>query len=113
MLLLLRQTWVNRCGTHIARIMVSEVARSYRQLYRLSLRAIRYSTPARYTVRDVLRRSFREGSSADFNQPKIDNTVDFLKAAVKEAGLEHRVLKNLLMIWYFNRFNTISAATEK
>lgn len=79
----------------------TEIIHAYRHLYRELLRAVRYATPARYTARDALRRAFREPRR--FNSQEVERTRWFLSAAAKEAGLEHRILKNLLYVsWYRN-----------
>jgi hypothetical protein len=76
------------------------VIHAYRHLYRHSLRAVQFSKPARYTLRDRIRLAFRKGSAADYNAEKIDNTLEFLRYATRENGLEHRIVKNLLFVWW-------------
>ncbi|ESZ91690.1 hypothetical protein SBOR_7947 [Sclerotinia borealis F-4128] len=44
----------------------------------------------------MLRKEFRKGDPASFDQVRIDNTINFLKSAAKETGLEHKLVKNLL-----------------
>jgi hypothetical protein len=80
--------------------MSSEVSHAYRHLLRHSLRAIQFSKPARFTLRDRLRLAFRKGSATDFEPPKIENTLEFLRYATRENGLEHKILKNLLFVWW-------------
>jgi len=81
--------------------MASEaVIHAYRHLYRHSLRAVQFSKPARYTLRDRLRLAFRKGSAADFEPKKIENTLEFLQYATRENGLEHKIVKNLLFVWW-------------
>ncbi|GAB0135246.1 hypothetical protein EsDP_00003591 [Epichloe bromicola] len=76
-----------------------EVVRAYRHLYRNVLRAVQYSSPARYIARDQLRRAFRQGGSqASLNNEGVKRTIWFLEAAAKEKGLEHKVLKNLIRV---------------
>jgi hypothetical protein len=77
---------------------------AYRDLYRAGLRAVQYSSPARYTIRDRLRRAFRECPIQDFEPQRITNTLEFLEGARKSNGLEHHVLRNLLMVWYYEPF---------
>ena len=78
-----------------------EVLRSYRNLYRHGLRAVRYSSPARYTLRDYLQHAFRTGIAIDLNIQKVENTIQFLINAGRDNGLEHRILKNLLHVrWW-------------
>src|SRR5437762_12955348 len=76
----------------------AQLTRAYRHLYRNALRAVQFSSPARYTVRDKLRRAFRAEGSTDYDQHRIENTIEFLQNATKEKGLEHKVLKNLLIV---------------
>lgn len=78
----------------------ADVVNAYRQLYKHSLRAVQFSKPARYTIRSRLRECFRKGSAQDFNQARVDNTVEFLKAATREKGLEHKIVKNLTHLWF-------------
>ncbi|EAT83929.1 hypothetical protein HBI56_061060 [Parastagonospora nodorum] len=76
------------------------VIHAYRHVLRHSLRAIQFSKPARYTLRDRLRLAFRKGSVTDFEPLKIKNTVEFLHYATRENGIEHRIVKNLLFVWW-------------
>ncbi|KAF2796269.1 DUF1763-domain-containing protein [Melanomma pulvis-pyrius CBS 109.77] len=76
-----------------------EILHAYRHLYRHGLRAVQFSKPARYTLRDRLRLAFRKGTPADLNTHKIGNTIEFLHYATVENGLEHKILKNLLFVW--------------
>ncbi|KAF1964461.1 DUF1763-domain-containing protein [Bimuria novae-zelandiae CBS 107.79] len=77
-----------------------EVVRAYRHLYRHGLRAVQFSKPARFTLRDRIRLAFRKGSAVDFDSQRIQNTVEFLQYATVENGLEHKILKNLLFVWW-------------
>jgi hypothetical protein len=77
-----------------------KVVHAYRHLYRGLLHAVQFSKPARYTARNQLRRAFRE-KGAEYDPRGIARTIRFLDAATRERGLEHRVLKNLLlMAWH-------------
>ena len=80
--------------------MASEIVLAYRHLYRHGLRAVQFSKPARYTLRDRLRTAFRKGNPRDFDQRRIDNTIEFLRGATRETGLEHRIVKNLIFVWF-------------
>lgn len=71
----------------------------YRCLYRSALRAVQYSIPARFVVRDQLRAAFRT-DGAVLSKEVAQRTNWFLHAAAKERGLEHKVLKNLVRIAY-------------
>ncbi|KAI0878485.1 DUF1763-domain-containing protein [Hypoxylon argillaceum] len=77
-----------------------KVIHAYRHLYRGLLHAVQFSKPARYTALTQLRRAFRE-KGAKYDARGIPRTIRFLAAAARERGLEHRVLKNLIMIaWH-------------
>jgi hypothetical protein len=81
----------------------SEIITAYRALYRTGLRAIQYSAPARFVLRDRLRRAFRESPITDFEPHRITNTLEFLNGAAQSTGLEHHVLRNVLHTWYWER----------
>ena len=74
------------------------VPTAYRQLLRHSLRAIQFAKPARFTLRDRLRAAFRHGNAADLDERRVANTVEFLRLAAAENGLEHKIVKNLLLV---------------
>ncbi|UKZ77241.1 hypothetical protein TrVFT333_004961 [Trichoderma virens FT-333] len=74
-----------------------DITHAYRHLYRGLLRAVQYSAPARYVVRDQLRAAFRERDAA-LDREGVKRTVWFLEAAAKERGLEHKILKNLIRV---------------
>lgn len=78
----------------------TDIVHAYRHLLRQSLRAIRFAKPARYQLIDRLRLAFRKGTAADFNPERIDNTLEFLRYAEAENGLEHKIVKNLLYVWW-------------
>jgi len=77
-----------------------QIVSAYRDLYRTALHAVRYARPARYVIRDRLRRAFREAPAEDFEPARIANTLRFLEAAGADRGLEHRVLKTLCHVWW-------------
>jgi len=79
------------------------IVHAYRHLYRHSLRAIQFSKPARYTLRDRLRLAFRKGSATDLDPQRVRNTVEFLQYATRENGLEHKIVKNLLFVWWIQK----------
>lgn len=83
---------------------------AYRNLYRGLLKAVQYSQPARYTARDQLRKAFRNEHPSSFDQQRIDNTLEFLGYAARERGLEHKLVKNILIT---NWWKTRSAALRK
>jgi hypothetical protein len=76
-----------------------QILHAYRHLYRHGLRAVQFSKPARYTLRNRLRLAFRKGTPAELNTQKTNNTLKFLQYATVESGLEHKILKNLLLVW--------------
>ncbi|KAK7511009.1 uncharacterized protein IWZ02DRAFT_431035 [Phyllosticta citriasiana] len=90
----------------------TKILREYRRLYTWSLRAVQYSQPARYIVRDTLRHFFRKNAAASFDQEKVDNTVEFLRGAALERGMEHQIVKNLIHTWkkefVFSRSKTVT-----
>lgn len=79
----------------------TDLIHAYRQLYRGLLHAVQYSKPARYLARDQLRNAFRKGDPASFDQQKVTRTIEFLKYAAEEKGLEHRIVKTLLQTSYW------------
>jgi len=77
------------------------ILHAYRHLYRALLHGVQYSSPNRYVARDQLRDAFRRGHREQFDQQKISRTLEFLDAATRERGLEHRLVKNLLHVAYW------------
>ncbi|KAL1880007.1 hypothetical protein VTK73DRAFT_6397 [Phialemonium thermophilum] len=74
-----------------------EIIHAYRHLLRAGLRAIQFSKPARFALRNQLRTGFRE-KGAQLDPDCVRRTVSFLQAAEAERGLEHRIVKNLLHV---------------
>jgi len=79
----------------------SAVTSAYRRLLRISLQAVRFSTPARYQVQSILRDSFRNSPAAAFIPRRIENTIGFLEQAREHNGLEHKILRNILHVRYW------------
>ena len=79
----------------------TEILRAYRHLYRTALRAVRHSSPAKYQIRDTMRSAFRNGSVETLNRQKVENTLQFLRRAESHAGMEHKILQNLLHVRYW------------
>lgn len=77
-----------------------EVLRAYRHLSQHLLRAVQYSKPARFVVQDRMRNAFRNASSGTFDRTKIDRTLQFLDGAAKSKGVEHKIVKNLMFVWW-------------
>jgi hypothetical protein len=89
-----------------------EILHAYRRLLRSGLRAVQFSKPARYLLRDQLREAFRD-QEAKFNPEGIRRTVWFLNAAAQERGLEHKIVKNLLRVkWERSRLNVTRTYKE-
>lgn len=78
-----------------------EILNSYRSLYKGALRAVQFSSPARYTLKSHLRLAYISNDAQSFDPVKIANTLVFLKHAAEERGLEHRLLKGLLHVWWW------------
>jgi len=74
---------------------------AYRQLYRAALQAVHHSSPAKYQVRDAMRAAFRNEAPEAFSLQKVGNTLSFLKRAESYAGMEHKILQNLLHVRYW------------
>ena len=81
-----------------------EILHAYRRLYRTALQAVHHATPAKYTIRDSMRRAFRFESPEAFESTRIENTQNFLQRAKMDTGMEHRILKNLLHVKYFQHY---------
>lgn len=79
------------------------VVHAYRHLYKQGLKAIQYSTPGRYMLLKSLRKSYRASPSEEFDPAKIFNTLCFLERATEVAGMEHKILKNLLLARYWEQ----------
>ncbi|KJR87012.1 uncharacterized protein SPSK_02049 [Sporothrix schenckii 1099-18] len=92
----------------------AELVQAYRRLYRSALRAVQFSKPGRYVVRDQLRAAFRgerttltsaannEGAQP-FDPEAVRRTVWFLNSAAEYRGIEHKILRNLLKTAYWRR----------
>lgn len=78
-----------------------EILHAYRHLLRTSLHAIHYSTPARHVLLSRLRLSFRSSPLSSFEPTRIANTLQFLRNAGETTGIEHKILRNLLHVWYW------------
>lgn len=78
-----------------------QVVHAYRHLYRAALQAVCYSQPASTVVRHQLRGAFRAGDAASFDERAIKRTIWFLKNAARSAGVEHRIVRNMLMVRWF------------
>ncbi|KAJ5936969.1 hypothetical protein N7466_003419 [Penicillium verhagenii] len=81
------------------------ILHAYRSLYRGALKAIRYSTPARHVLRSTMRNAFRSTHTptSEFDPSKIANTLLFLERAADVRGLEHKIVKNLMLARYWEQ----------
>lgn len=77
-----------------------EIVLAYRHLYQHLLRAVQYSKPARYVARDHIRAAFRNSPPESYDIACISRTLEFLGGAARARGLEHKVLKNLMHVWW-------------
>ncbi|KAI1136583.1 DUF1763-domain-containing protein [Hypoxylon sp. FL0543] len=84
-----------------------KVIHAYRHLYRGLLHAVQFSKPARYIARDQLRRAFRE-ERAKHDPRRIARTLRFLEAAGRTRGLEHSILRNLLLTAYYRYYESLT-----
>ncbi|KAI1107375.1 DUF1763-domain-containing protein [Jackrogersella minutella] len=80
-----------------------KIIHAYRHLYRGLLHAVQFSAPARYIARERLRGAFRK-EQATFDPRSVARTVKFLGAAARNRGLEHSILKNLLLTNYYRYY---------
>ena len=72
-----------------------------RHLMRAGLRAVCFSTPSRFIIRDILREGFRD-KKATFEPVAIERTILFLQAA-QCKGFEHKLLKTLTRVSWDRR----------
>lgn len=86
------------------------VVHAYRHFYRQGLKAIHYSTPSRHILVKTLRSSFRSSPPDDFNPQRVSNTLRFLQRATDVAGIEHKILKNLMITRYWEQPHTMKNA---
>lgn len=77
------------------------IVQAYRSLYRNGLHAVQYSKPARYVLKTTLENAFRNNATSEYNAHRVGNTILFLENAAKFAGIEHRLLQNLLIVRYW------------
>ncbi|WPG98857.1 Hypothetical protein R9X50_00165500 [Acrodontium crateriforme] len=75
-----------------------ELIQSYRSLYKSLLRAVQYSKPSRYIVRDRLRNAFRNSNPEEFEPSRVARTIEFFHGASQSRGMEHKILKNLVHV---------------
>lgn len=78
----------------------TEIIHAYRNIYKHLLRAVQYSKPARFVAQDRVRAAFRSLPPEDFDPARIARTLQFLDGAATVRGLEHRILKSLMHVWW-------------
>jgi hypothetical protein len=78
----------------------AEIVLAYRHIYKHLLRAVQYSKPARYVAQDRIRAAFRHQLVEKYDALRIARTLEFLQGAARVKGLEHRILKNLMHVWW-------------
>ncbi|OKL60593.1 hypothetical protein UA08_04355 [Talaromyces atroroseus] len=79
------------------------IIHAYRHLFQKGLQAVRHAPPARNVLRGQLRSSFRSGDRSDFDPEKIARTLEFLDRAAESNSYEHKIIKNLLHVRYFEQ----------
>nr|CAD70504.1 conserved hypothetical protein [Neurospora crassa] len=82
-----------------------ELVHAYRHLLRWSLRAVQFSKPARFVVRDTLRAAFRD-KNGTFEPSRVKSTLWFLESAATYVGVEHKIIKNLVHVRYIQNKST-------
>ena len=81
-----------------------EIRHAYRHLYKAALQAVMKAAPAKHQIRDSMRNGFRNEPAESFNAYKVENTLQFLKQAEKYTGIEHKILKNLCHVKYWQNY---------
>lgn len=54
-------------------------------------------------MRDQLRKAFRNSSPEEYDETRIRNTVGFLTQASHATGIEHKILKNIVHVRYYEQ----------
>ncbi|OTB04169.1 hypothetical protein M426DRAFT_164462 [Hypoxylon sp. CI-4A] len=80
-----------------------KIIHAYRHLYRGLLHAVQFSKPARYIARDKIRTAFRD-EQAKLDPRSTARTLRFLEAAARSRGIEHNVLRSLLLTAYYRNY---------
>lgn len=86
---------------NVSAMSTEEIIHAYRHLYRAALQAVCHSKPASFVVRDQLRRAFRKKEGATFDGKAIRRTVWFLRNAATQRGMEHQIVRNLLLTQFW------------
>ncbi|EGE86165.1 hypothetical protein RJZ56_004149 [Blastomyces dermatitidis] len=89
------------------------VLHAYRHLYRTGLQAVRYSSPARHVLLWTLRKSFRNGTPNEFDPRRVVNTLEFLRLASSSTSTEHKIVKNLLHVRFWQQPHKLAEGDPK
>ncbi|KLJ10322.1 hypothetical protein EMPG_14303 [Blastomyces silverae] len=89
------------------------VLHAYRHLYRTGLQAVRYSSPARHVLLWTLRKSFRNGAPNEFDPRRVVNTLEFLRLASSSTSTEHKIVKNLLHVRFWQQPQKLAEGDPK
>ncbi|KAK0706780.1 hypothetical protein B0T26DRAFT_472481 [Lasiosphaeria miniovina] len=74
-----------------------ELIHAYRHLLRAGLRAVQFSKPGRFVIRDKLRAGFRDPDGI-LDADRVRRTTWFLNGAAQARQIEHRIVKNIVMV---------------
>ncbi|KAK6336013.1 hypothetical protein TWF730_003385 [Orbilia blumenaviensis] len=106
------------------------IVHAYRSLLRAGLRAVQYSSPARYAIISKLRHAFSSETAPislpsaggapvrsqsfpkTFSQTRIDNTVRFLNTASNHLGMEHTIVKHICFVEWRRTANRLPRSTN-
>lgn len=77
-----------------------EIVLAYRQIYKHLLRAVQYSKPARFVAQERVRNAFRKSTPEEYDAARVARTLEFLDNAARVKGFEHRIVKNLMHVWW-------------
>lgn len=83
----------------------TEILHAYRHLLRTSLEVVKYSKPSRFAVRDIINQAFREQPPSAFNSLRVKNTLAFLETAKQHTGYEHKIVKTLAHVRYWQKMS--------
>lgn len=75
----------------------TEILHSYRHLLRSLIRGVNDARKARHVATKQLRLAYRDPNGV-YDAEATKRTVWFLKAAAKQSGIEHKILKNLIEV---------------
>lgn len=78
-----------------------ELIHSYRHILRNLIRGVNYAGKARAVAVKQLRAAYRDPNGV-YDAEGVKRTVWFLKAAARNNGIEHKILKNLIEVRRIN-----------